>query len=33
MRYGAPDKVIYNPVGMNLNYTRITDGLLFVSRW
>ena len=26
VRYGAPDKIVYNPVGMNLNYTRVIDG-------
>ncbi len=27
VRYGPPEKVTYNPVGMNLNVTHVTDGV------
>lgn len=32
VRYGAPDKTVYNPVGMNLNFTRVNDGRMTSGR-
>ncbi len=26
VRYGAPERTVYNPVGQNLNYTRVSSG-------